>query len=601
MIDLIQKFENYESKIADYVKTRVSAYYKSDCFKLLDRRIQDLGQSNDLKPGSLRRNEFNSHVVFPIVKERSLLRTAITSANYRSNDIFILSASGDTPPENGEQAEKVLNLNMQHTFFRVKSLKNGIKRASKFGTCVMYTYWREQAKARRATVYDPATGMYSRSEVMQNFKNSDNVEIDLRDYFQNPDVADPDESDFQGHYKRMHISELYNLLDDEQYIAENLQKAIKKAKDNAGYTSKPYFEYDEKRWGVDVIHFEGKLNLKGNEDDDTNYICEMVGDEIIKLSRDNYDQDIRSYTVINFDKRAEFWWGNPDCEYVVAHENFLNILLSMTADNALASMNQYVFFRKDTIDPADVMNRMKNRGFIPVDAGNLPLSQLVQPFQPGGLNMGAVEYAVNVVNESVQKMSTKVDLTRQTNKGQGVLQNSTATAANILAGQADVLEAEIIENFDMGVIEVGRKNLIMLQQFLEELFFVRPRPQLPEKLVRKYQILGTYDMVINSTMQKSKPNELLRLQNLLTWFINVMNTPAVSQMGINLAPIIRTIVNKADIPGADDVFSEEKALAPIIQQQIQPQALPGQPSQMPTQQSAAPGSQADQSQPAMAA
>jgi hypothetical protein len=255
----------------------------------------------------------------------------------------------------------------------------------------------------------------------------------------------------------------------------------------------------------------------------------------------------------------------------------------MTADNALRSMNQYVFFRKDTIDPSDINNRVKNNGFIPVDAGNIPLGQLLQPFQPGAMNMNGVEYAVNAVNESIQKMSTKVDLTRQTNKGQGVLQNSTATAANILAGQADVLEADILENYDIGVIGVGRKNLIMLQQFLEELFYVRPRPELPERLIYKYQILGSFGYVINSTMQKNKQNELLRLQNLVTWFINVMNSPALAQAGINLAPIIKDIVNKAEISAPDDVTSAMPAMLgrPQMQPQQSAAGAPGQPQPKP--------------------
>lgn len=578
MLDLIQNFVSLEKKIADYVKTRQEKYYQSDCFKILEKRINELQQSNDLKPGSLRRNEWMSHVVFPIVKERTLLRRAIISANYRTPDIYALSCQGNTPPENSFHAETVLNLNMAHTFFRTKCLKPCTDTTAKFGTAVVYSYWREQQKPKRSTVFDPVTGMYQRLEKLETFKNADNCEIGLKDYFQNPDIPDPDMSDFQGHIKRFHISELYPLLQNEQYIAENLEKALKKAKDGIGYSSKPYFEYDEKRWGIDVVHYEGTINLKGNEDDETTYICEMIGDQIIKLSMDNYDEDIRSYTVLNTDKRREFWWGNPDSEYVVAHENFLNTMLSMTADNALRSMNQYVFFRKDTIDPGDINNRVKNNGFIPVDAGNIPLGQLLQPFQPGAMNMNGVEYAVNAVNESIQKMSTKVDLTRQTNKGQGVLQNSTATAANILAGQADVLEADILENYDIGVIGVGRKNLIMLQQFLEELFYVRPRPEQPEQLIYKYQILGSFGYVINSTMQKNKQNELLRLQNLVTWFINVMNSPALAQAGINLAPIIKDIVNKAEISAPDDVTSGMPAMLgrPPMPQQQPPAGAPGQ-------------------------
>ena len=79
-------------------------------------------------------------------------------------------------------------------------------------------------------------------------------------------------------------------------------------------------------------------------------------------------------------------------------------------------------------------------------------------------------------------------------------------------------------------------------------------------------------------MQKNKQNELLRLQNLVTWFINVMNSPALAQAGINLAPIIKDIVNKAEISAPDDVTSGMPAMLgrPPMPQQQPPAGAPGQ-------------------------
>lgn len=559
MINLIRDFEKHEKAILEYVKARAEMYYTSTCYTSLDRRLNDLQRSNDLQPAALRRNEWASHVVFPIVKERSLLRRAITAANYRANDIFSLTPIGSTPPENAAHSELVLNLNMAHTFFRMKCLKPCIDTASKFGSAVTYTYWKKSDAPKYQTTYNEQTGEYTRTKEGSTHKNSYNLQILLRDYFQNPNVADPDASDYQGHIKKLHISELKTLLNDPQYIKENLGKVIEEAIKHKGTLSAAFKrqvnEQDEKMWGVEILHFEGTVNIKGNEEDETNYFCEVIGNEIVKLSVDNYDDDIRSYNVLNFDKRSEYWWGNPDSEYVVAHENFLNTMLSMTADNALRSMNQYVFFQKDVIDPADINNRIKNQGFIPVDAKDIPINQLLQSFQPGQLNLGTVEYAVNAVNESLQSMSTKVDLSRKGNEGG--MNNKTATAANIIAGQSDVLEADILENFDFGVQLIGRTNMILLQQFLSELFYVRPKPQEAEKQLYKYNILGRFQYLTNTTMQKNKQNELLRLQNLVTWTLNIMNSPALAQAGINLIPLVKNVFNQADIPSVDEIIPQE--------------------------------------------
>jgi hypothetical protein len=555
MIDIVQEFKQHEAALSRYVRDRASKYYESECFKVLDRRIRDLTYCADCIPNSLIRHTFNSKVVFPVVKERMLLRAAITASNYRAPEVFNCQALGNTPMENAAQAELVLNLNQIATNFKEKALKPGIKRASQFGTAVFYTYWRGYDKLEMATVFNPETGQYERSLQGGMKKNACTIELDLRSYYQNPEVADPDESDFQGHYRRVHIADLMAMENEDGLIGPNLLKAVEEAKKSAGKSARrPYNEPDERRWGVDIQHYEGILHIKGNEDDDTIYFVDMVGDIVIRISYDDYDYGIRSYSVANYNKRLEWWWGNGDAEYVVSHENFLNVLLSMTADNAMRSMLQYVFFEKSTIDPADINNRVRNNGFIPVDAGQIPLSNLVFPFQPSMNNTQLIEFAVNAVNNSIQGMSTKADLSRRAD--QGGPGNKTATAANIIAGQGDVLEGDILENFDFGICGTGKKSLIMLQQFLSSMFWVRPKPNQTELLLNKYQILGVMSVAINSTLQKNKQGELMRLENLVTWLLNVTQSPQLASAGLNLLPIVRDIIHKSDLP-TDAILSPE--------------------------------------------
>jgi len=580
VIDLITRFPQKEKDIADYVKERAEEYYKSDCFKILKKRVDNLEQCNDLKPASLRRNEWKSHVVFPIVKERSLLRRAITAANYRSNDIYNLTAIGSTPQENAVQAELVLNLNMAHTFFKQRCLKPCINTASKFGTAITYTYWKIDDQEKLQTVYDEQTGSYIRVRKSSNQKNAMNIEVNLLDYFQNPDVADPDESDYQGHYKNVHITDLIPMLSDESYITENLQRVIDDLKKGVSSKSdRPWQDKDAGKWGTEILHYEGTIAIKGNEDGYQKYTCEMIGEVIIKLTVDNYDDDMCSYTVLNYDKRGNYFWGNSDSEYVVAHENFLNTFLSMNADNAMRSMQQYIFYQRDTISPADINNVFKNNGFVPVDAKNTNLSQLISAFQPGNINLNSSQFITQMVNDSIQKMSTKVDLSRKSDMGGGTQNNSTATAANIIAGQSDVLEADILENFDYGVCGIGYKNMLMLQQFLGELFYVRPSPKETEKLLNKYEILGQYEAVINSTASKNKQGEMLRMQNLATWLLNIMANPIMQQAGYNVAPLVNDILQKAEISSIDEIMPPENTVmqAPGMQpsNQMAPAAMGG--------------------------
>lgn len=573
MIDLIEKFDTLEQPLVKYITSRINGYYDSDCYKLLDSKMIAMQDCADLKAGSSKYNEFISNVNFPIVKERQLLRRAITAANFRAPEIYSCTPTGGTPYENAARAELVLNLNCTSVKFKAKTLKPGIDNASKFGTTVFYTYWKTAGNKELRTVYNEKTGLYDRKKVDKSYENAYVCHIGLRDYFQNPDISDPDESDFQGHIRRIHISDLVPMLDDPAYIRENVLKAIEEARKgkNATFAKDargiPDDECDGKKAYIDIARYEGTINIAGNEEDDTTYIAELYGETILRLSREDYDRNIRSYSVCNFDKRHNYWHGVSDSEYVVTHENYLNTMLGMTLDSAMRSMQQYVFFDKKRINTNDLNNIFRNNGFVPVDANDVPISQLVNAFQPGALNMSVAQYGINAVQQSIQQMSTKVDLQRQAN--QGGLANKTATAANMIAGQSDLLESDIQENFNYGIIDCGSKMLYMLQQFLPDLFYVRPKPKEQEQEYEKYFILGDFGIDIHTTMEKNKQNELMRLQNLVTWWLNVAQNPVLQGAAVNILPVIKDIWNKADVP-SDEIMPSETM-------QINPQMIPSNP------------------------
>lgn len=580
VIDLISEFEKHEHDIAEYWKARINGYYDSDCYKALDKKLKTMEDCADLIPASSRFNEFQSNVSFPIVKERMLLRRAIISANYRAPEIFSLSPTGSTPYENAARAQMVLNLNMMHTRYRELTLKPGVDTASKFGFFVSYTYWKRSGDSELRTVFNDKTGLYDRTRVPVGRENAYTTQIKPRDYFQNPEVSNPEDCDFQGHARRVHLSELVPLQDDPLYIKENVEKVLEQARNGqikgiaAEQRSDDYHRYDERRHYVDIYRIEGKINIKGNEGDGENYVTEMVGNTIIRISREDYDRGIRSYTVTCIDRSSKFWFGVTDAEYVVTHENYLNTLLGMSLDDALRAMQQYIFFNKDSITQTDLNNVHRNNGFVPVGANDIDISRLVMAFQPGRLDMSQAQFGINAVQQSIQQMSTKVDLSRRSD--QGGLNNKTATAANIIAGQGDLLEADLLENFDFGVKWQGYLAIVMLQQFLPQLFYVRPKAREIEQEIKKYNILGDFDVDIQSTMQKNQAGELIRLQNLMTWWLNVSTNPQLQSASVNILPLLKEIWNKADVP-SDEIMPDEQTQlgAPGMQPSNPKQAMQG--------------------------
>jgi hypothetical protein len=58
-------------------------------------------------------------------------------------------------------------------------------------------------------------------------------------------------------------------------------------------------------------------------------------------------------------------------------------------------------------------------------------------------------------------------------------------------------------------------------------------------------------------MAKNKQNELMRLQNLVTWMLNIMNSPTLAQAGMNVLPLVKNVLDKADIPAVDEILPQE--------------------------------------------
>jgi hypothetical protein len=142
--------------------------------------------------------------------------------------------------------------------------------------------------------------------------------------------------------------------------------------------------------------------------------------------------------------------------------------------------------------------------------------------------------------------------------------------------QADILAADTLEDFNYAVCDIGRKNLILLQQFLGELFFVRPKKTPTEMMMYKYMILGRFQYSVNSTVDKNKQNEMVRLQNLVTWLSNLLMNPQLAQAGYHLIPAVNDVIRLVDLPSIDDVIPDDNAMP---QQVMMPQGAPqgGQP------------------------
>jgi hypothetical protein len=561
--DLVNDLSKYQKKIYSYVRNRIDNYYSSPCYTKLVRRMQKLDTSIDLlankRSQDSLQNDWLSKIVIPYGHEAYLINRAILNKNFSADPIISFEPINDTTWENAQNAQNTLNQNFKSTQFRDKVSRQIHKHAVRYGCAVVVSFFNNSTKTvKRTTETQLGIGQVQEEQKRQ---NAVNVVIDNRNYFQNPDIADPDESDFQGFVQRWHLSRLINTAKEmpDLYVKENIKKAITEAKDNA--QKSPHYHasknMDWHRFGVDVEHWYGKLNIEGNEDDETTYYLEIVGDNIIRFQDNPFDYDIKPITIFTMDKRLDFWWSNTPVEKVIPAENFAHITLAMTADSTWKALQSYILYPEGGIDIAAINDRNKNSGFIPVDPEILKeYKNPFYPWQRQEISTGAVQYMMAEAKETMQRVSNKVDLGRQGTSGG--LQNDTAYAANMIGSQADSLAMDFLSEMSGGYKQVGRVNHIMLTQFLDDQFVVRSNPKVGATVMHKRNILGDFNFNVESSLTKNTQSELMKHQNAITWIMNLVNTGNPKFQNIDVSKLVKMVLKKFELEGdVDDIMPDQ--------------------------------------------
>lgn len=589
MINLEENFKEHEKELTGFLLQQKNGYFKSKCFKRLQDRYYRLKASNDMQ---FKDSAYASKVIFPIVKERTLIRIAILSQNFRGEPIITVEPAGATPTDNAKNAQELLNANFKSTNFRGKAFRIIKEDCAQYGAAVCYSAWQESKKESMKTVDTPLGP--DRKRVPSVKKNCLNNAVHILDYFQNPDIADPDDSEYQGHIERINLSKMKVLAQQapEMYIKENMIELLKQAHKQAMEDKDHHSEADKldnnpQSFPIDRVVMYSTCNIKGNEDNENYYYIEMIGDKIIRIQENPHDDDLRPYATFTFYPRREYWWGNSDAEFVLPHERFTNHLMSMKADAAMRALQSYIFYEKGAIDTADWNNRHKNGGMIGVDSkNNKALSQLLYQVQPQDYSLQGTDAMMREIKESQQRLTPRPDFTRAST--QGGLRNSTATAAQILDEQGDVAEAQILENFMFGVKRVGHNNMVIMTQRLGDVFAIRPNMNESQRILDKSQIMGQYNYFVETSLNKNKASELMRLQNMLTAIMNFKGSGDPAFQNLDVVPLVRKILKNADIGDVDEyIMATPPATAvPDAMLQGQEQAggigmevMPGQPQE----------------------
>jgi len=575
-LDIIKEVNKNPKKILDFLMLRENDYFHSQTFDKLKSRTKRALDSYNMRFN--KSNQTMSKIAFPLVKERQLLRRAITKISYKADPLLSLIPISETSKQNAENMQDVLNLNLKSTMFRQKAFNPIINMVSVYGVGVMYqSFVNDQTETFRTV---PTNQGVQRVKVAKNKRNVVHKTIHHLNYFQDTQALNAHEASFQGHIDEIRLSDLTSLVNDTEtrYLQKQLKEVIADTK-KSGMENDNYYrdnQCDENSQGIHLTRYFTTLPIKGNEDNTAKYYIERVGEKIIRIQEEIYDDNISPYTIFLFDKNMSYWWGNADAEYVTPHENFTNLLYGVMGDNAIQSTQRYRFYDKEFMSMKALSNRHKNNGWIPVDLKSTrSINDVVNQFQGSDNSLNSVQFIMQAIQQSAQSISTKTDLSRSPQ--QGGLQNKTATAAGMIQGQADMLDADLEETFGYALSEMGRKDTIMLQQFLGDYIRIKPDVKQESRILEKEDILGDFDYMVKTSMQKNNLTEAIRIQNAVTQLINMANSGRPEFQSMQLVDATRDWIKTLDIGEADLIL-------PDVEQAQLPQEIPQLPEQAPQEQ-----------------
>ncbi len=565
-----------ERLVTDYCVSRMATYFNSQCYKLFKNNYNVLRDMIDMKTAARnsttkKGNQWLSNISMPMVREAYLARRAAAKSACRMDPLITVEPSLGTPVENARNMQDVLTSNFYASRFKENALWPAINWASRCGSAVMSHTFHVDLLKKKKTVFNGM--MYGQTEV-QSLRRmvKSSVEHSLN-YFQNPSVPEPYESDYQGFLRRLRLSE--QIADYEQngdaYVKENMLEFVKAAvKGTVGSQFLRAANKDAKgdiqQVASDIAYWYGTLNVKDNEEDSREYCLLISGDsKILKIEENPYDENIRPISIFGFDKRLDNWWSNTDVQNQVPFENMANIFLRMTADEGLKALQRIIFLDKRSgLDVATFNEQRVNGGVVEFQGkDNLSASGIFHEFQGRDTSLGATQAILGEMKEAGQRVRSKVDMSRKEN--QGGLKNSTATAATILNDEGNEQEFDYLENFFAGVSDTGYKHTCLLQQFLGEEINVRENPRSPMKTIEKKDILGEFDYRYSTSLTKNKQFQITNLMNVLTFLQNMKGTGDPSWMNVQLPTVIRSYLQKI-LP--EDINADE-AYPPQVQQQMQ--------------------------------
>jgi len=579
--DLVEKFSSKEKELTLQCNSDKEEYFTSPEFINLQARYLRLRDSNDMIFGSPRESsrtthgdQFYSNISMPMVKPRTLVREAMFSHNFRGNPLITLGKTSGGSKENAMNAQGLLNDNLRVTKFRELCFRRVKYDCARYGSAVVFSQFNHSKKEGWVLEKTPfgiqqKRGIVDEQEVVNNFP------VHILQYFQEPGISIPEYARYRGAVRPTTLADIiadYKMNPD-AFIKKNVKEFFKKAKDFSEGNGDSNFQdkYGEAsnryrktpgKMPIDVVCMFNKLNtIKGNEANQSHYYIEMIDGKIIRFEHNPYIYDTVPFSIFNYYPREDSWCGNSDSEFLLPHENFMNVIMKKKADVALNALEQFIFYRKDSIDQRDWDARHESGGMVAVKGDEVPLNNILQPYQFNDNSTNTTDSIVRYLQQNADVISPSSASTRDP----AMLRSDTAAAVNSMEASEDVQESHILEGFSYGLRTVGENNITLLQEFLADRFMISPDTNKPDQILDREQIMGRFKYDTETSLTKNKTFELMRIQNIISGLMNFKGSQDPSWARVNLEPIIHGWLKNADVGDMEEILPPAPPMQPGMQ------------------------------------
>lgn len=486
----------------------------------------------------------------------------------RTNPLISIKGKGGTQKEAVDALQKVIDWNVEETK-HISVLSRGLRDSFQAGLGIL----KRVSEFRPYSEPVPVQGEFGEIITQIQTKlgwNDYTYRVNPCNYLQDTTAtgndAYRDKCSWAGEAMLKDVLALTALKEKEGAIADNIDAAIKKAKEKSKPSMERYYKETISDADVDydmktvVYELYGYWPIKGNEDDRRMLmvILDESTDKILQIKQ-VYDHP---YTLIRPRIKNDMYLGTAPAESVVPSNMLVTLLTNAGIENCVNNMKRFFAVMKGSGVSAKDLQSLPNGGFLNVDlraAGVQQISQIFQEFQGRDTNVQHFQALLAMFNDFAQKSTSQSDLLTYGVKPSfgGGLNHAgyTATGANLVDQNMKTSVADIMNNVGLEHESHWDKKIFAIQELMPDYQMIEIAGEDPV-MIRKATTVGNFKADAVSGIITNKVSSLQALTNVFP-FMSQLATAAAGagqQFNADFNEMLRTMADLADLPNKERLF-----------------------------------------------